>query len=253
MALEPLHFSRLRYIARSPLHYAAASYEATAAMETGSAVHSLVLGGQRIIPWTKKSDAGNACPRRGKDFDAFEAANPDALILTEDSFNDANNIAEAVKAHPLARRLLEGRREHSLSWRFGDRECAGRLDTLGDSFVTELKVTASSEPGKVLWQSLRMGWAAQLAWYLDGAMASGTAAPDAAYIVAVEPAAPYAVTAFRLTAQAIEQGRRTYRAWLERLLVCEATDEWPPYAQSIVELDVPDNDVELDFGEAEAA
>ncbi len=247
MSLEPLHFSRLRFMARSPLHYAAASYEATAAMETGSAVHSLVLGGQPILSWEEGR------PRRGKDYDAFVAANPGALILTAKAFDEARSIADAVKANPLAQRVLYGKREHSLSWKFGDRECAGRLDVLGDTFVTELKVTQSSEPGKVLWQSLRMGWAAQLAWYLDGAAASGTARPEAAYIVAVESAAPYAVTVFRLTARAIEQGRATYRGWLERLLTCEAADEWPAYAQSVTELDVPDNDVTLDFGDEAAA
>ena len=64
--------------------------------------------------------------------------------------------------------------------------------------------------------------------------------PDAAYIVAVEPVAPYAVTVLRFTARALEQGRATYRAWLERLLVCRGVfDSFPPYAQSIVELDVP--------------
>jgi hypothetical protein len=253
MALEPLHFSRLKFMARSPLHYAAASYEETAAMERGSATHSLVLGGQAVVEWSKLSDNGNPCPRRGKEFDKFVADNPGALILTAKDFALSNAMALAVLANPLARRVLEGRKELELAWRFGDRECAGRLDVLGDSFVTELKCTVSADPNKLTWQSLRMGWFAQLPWYMDGAMAAGAGAPEVAYIVAVEQAAPHAVTVLRLTNRALEQGRRTYRGWIERLLSCEATNEFPPYAQSIVELDVPDNDVALDFGDAEAA
>jgi hypothetical protein len=253
MPLEPLHFSRLKLIARSPLHYAASDYEETAAMERGSATHSMVLGGAPVVQWSKLSDNGNPCPRRGKDYELFVAANPGAIILTGKDYSLARAMADAVRSNALARRVLEGQRELELEWRFGDRPCAGRLDVLGDGFVTELKCTVSSDPTKVMWQSLRMGWFAQLPWYMDGAMQSGIGAPEAAYIVAVEQAAPHAVTVLRLTDRALEQGRRTYRGWLERLLVCEATDEFPPYSQSIVELDVPDNDVALDFGDEAAA
>ena len=52
---------------------------------------------------------------------------------------------------------------------------------------------------------------------------------------------------------ALDQGRRMYRTWMETLLVCEASDAWPAYAQGIVPLSVPDNDVELDFGDEAAA
>ncbi len=247
MALEPLHFSRLKRIAQSPLHYAHATVEETAAMERGSAAHSLILGGQPVVAWEEGR------PRRGKDFDAFKAANADALILTASDFAQVNSIAEAVKRNPLAMRVLEGQRELALAWKFGQRECAGRLDVLGDSWVTELKCTQSADPQKMQWQAVRMGWFAQLAWYMDGAAAGMHAAPVTAYIVAVEQAAPHAVTVFQLDIAALDHGRRTYRTWFERLMVCEASDEWPAYSQSVVSLSVPDNDVALDFGEAEAA
>lgn len=237
---------------RSPLHYAAATVDETMAMEKGSAVHSLVLGGQPVIAWTKKSEAGNACPRRGKDYDAFEADHPGALILTPDAFGEAHAIAEAVKANPLAMSRLDGDHEVELSWRFGTRHCAGRIDSLG-KYLTELKVTNSADPRQVMWQAIKMGWGAQLAWYLDGRAASGVIVAELPRIVAVEPKAPYAVTVFKLTDHALDVARRTYRLWFEQLRVCEDTGEFPPYAQGEVELDVPDNDVALDFGDAEAA
>lgn len=252
MTLDPVRISRLKLIARSPLHYAYATVEETLAMERGSAVHSLVLGGQPVIAWRKFSDAGNPCPRRGKEYDKFEADNPGAIILTADACDEAACIADAIKGHRLAMSVLEGEHEVEKAWRIGDRACAGRLDALTPTHVADLKITQSSEPTKVMWQALRMGWFAQLPWYLDGVLASG-GTPEAAYIVAVEPKAPYAVSVMRFTDRALEQGRRTYRGWLERLLVCEATDEWPPYVQSIADLDVPENDVAIDFGEAEAA
>ena len=71
-------------------------------------------------------------------------------------------------------------------------------------------------------------------------------------LLAVESTAPYVVTVFRVTERALEQGRRTYRLWFERLMACEEADEWPGYVQSVVPLDVPESD-EVTFGEEEAA
>jgi len=252
MALEPVRFSRLKLMARSPLHYAAATVEETMAMEVGSAVHSLVLGGQRVTIWDKVSDKGNPCPRRGKDYEAFEADNHGALILTPGEYDSATAIANAVKANRLAMKALDGDLEQECTWRFGKRQCAGRMDAIAFDGVTELKVSNTADPARFIWHALKMGWLSQGVWYLDG-LAAGGRLLEHVRIVAVEPKPPYAVTVFRLSANTIDQARRTYRGWFERLLVCERNDEWPPYAQSEVELDVPDNDVQLDFGDDEAA
>lgn len=245
-ALDPVHFSRLKLIARSPLHYATGYTEETMGMERGSAVHSLVLGGQPVIGWEEGR------PRRGKDYEAFEADNPGALILTAKEFDKVHAIAESVKRSRVAMKALDGDHEVEASWRFGERECAGRMDAIPVDGVTELKVSMTADPARFVWHALRQGWLAQDAWYLDGLAQKGRVL-EVARIVAVEPVAPFAVTVFRLTPATLEQARRTYRAWFERLMVCEATNEWPPYAQNEVELDVPDNDVALDFGEEAAA
>lgn len=247
MPLEALHFSRLKFMAQSPAHFAAAHITTTSAMEVGTASHSMLLGGQEVITWE------DGRPRRGKDFDAYKADHPGALILPARDYARAQSIAVAVKRNPLAMRVLEGQRELALTWKFGNRECAGRLDCLGNGFVTELKTTRTADPERLPWQAMRMGWFAQLAWYMDGAMAAKAGTPEAAYVVAVESAAPHAVTVGRVNPEDLEKGRATYRGWLERLLVCEASDEWPAYSQAVVDLRMPDNDVELDFGDTDAA
>lgn len=251
-ALAPVRFSRLKLIGRSPLHYKHATVEETIAMERGSAVHSLVLGGQPVMAWNKVSDKGNPCPRAGKDFEAFEAKHPGALILTAKEYDTANAIAEAVQANDLAMAALSGAREQERAWKFGDRACAGRMDAIPSDGVTELKVSQTADPRKFIWHAMRMGWLAQGTWYLDGLAAGGQILKHVR-IVAVEPTAPYAVTVFKLTPKAMDQARRTYRGWFEQLLVCEASNEWPAYAQREVDLDVPGEDVGLDWGEVEAA
>lgn len=250
MTLDPLRFSRVKLVARSPLHYRHATVEQSLAMERGSAVHSLLLGGDPIVAWTKESANGNPCPRRGKEYDAFVAdLDPKTIVLTATAFAEAHAIAEAVKANPLAMRALDGEHEVETKWRFGNRDCAGRIDAITKDGVTELKVSQTADPARFIWHALRMAWLSQDVWYLDGLTAAGRVL-EQCRIVAVEPTAPFAVTTFRLTEHAVERARRTYRAWVETILVCESCDEWPAYAQGEVELDVPDNDVALDFGDA---
>lgn len=247
MSLDSVRFSRLRLMGRSPAHYAACNVTTTAAMDRGTAVHAMLFGGREVMTWEEGR------PRRGKDFDKFQADHPDALILPAKEYAQAQAIAVAVKSNPLAARVLDGELEVERAWKFGDRACAGRLDVQAPGFITDLKVTNSAQPDRLQHQADRMGWFAQLAWYLDGVIAGHHGTPEAAYIVAVEPLAPFAVTVGRVNPEALDKGRRTYRLWLEMLLNCEASDSWPAYAQSVVDLRAPEDDVALDFGDAEAA
>lgn len=239
--LGPVRFSRLKLMGQSPLHYQAATVEETLAMERGSAVHSLVLGGQQVASWEEGR------PRRGKDFDVFAADHPGALILTAKAYDEAHAIADAVKRNRVAMRALDGDREAERAWRIGDRDCAGRMDAIPFDGVTELKVSQTAKPDRFIWHALRQGWYSQVEWYLNGAKPGGIGR-----IVAVEPKAPFAVTTFVLSPGTLEKAARTWRLWFEQLLVCEDSDQWPPYAQDEVVLDLPDNDVALDFGDVEA-
>lgn len=245
--MDPVRFSRLKLIARSPAHYAGATVEETLAMERGTAVHSILLGGKRVISYGKARNEKHA------EYQQFKADNPDALILTEAECAKANAMAKAVNANRLAVRVLDGAHELETEWRFGQRGCAGRIDVLNPGWVCELKCTVSSDPDKFQWQAMRMGYFAQVAWYMDGVTAAGLAAPELGYIVAVESTPPFPVTVFAVTQRALEQGRAQYRGWFERLRVCEESNEWPPYAQSVVPLDVPEENGELDFSGLEEA
>jgi hypothetical protein len=244
--LDPLHFSRLKLIARSAAHYRGATVEETYAMERGTAVHRMLLTKDRVIGYPGPQ-------RRGKEWDAFEDANSDAVILTAKEFDKAAAMVESVRRCPEAMRLLQGDQERTIGWAFGDRCCEGTPDTVGNGFVTELKATRCSEPGKFAWQARSMAYHAQLAWYMDGCQAGKIATPEQAYCVAVESTAPFPVTVFQLTPRMLDEGRRLYRLWFERLMTYEAVNEWPAYAQGVVALDVPEDEPELDWSGVEDA
>lgn len=246
--LEPVRFSRLKKIGLSPAHYAADQRRGTSAMSVGTAAHSLVLGGPPVIAYP-------GAVRRGKEWEAFQAENEGACILTKREAEQANAIAAAVLACPIAAKMLEGEHEVELPpWRVSGRVCGGRVDVINKAAgaVVELKTTNSSDPYRFTRLGLRMAYHAQLAWYLNGAQQAGYDVADA-LIVAVETVPPYAVTPMRVTFRALEMGTRIWRSWFERLLVCEAADEWPPYVQHVADFDIEDDEPELVFAEEEEA
>lgn len=246
MKTEQIRFSQLKLMAQSPAHYLhalKAPRKRARQLDVGTVAHSMVLGGPVPVVFPGKV-------RRGKEWEAFEAAHAGRLILNASEFAAAAACADAVLAHPGAMHLLEGQREQELlPWEIAGRVCGGRPDVIASRHICELKTSVTSAPWRFPHLALRMGYHAQLAWYLDGHAAAGGTAKDA-YVIAVESTPPHVVTVYQLTPRAIEAGRRQYRIWFERLRVCEESDVWPGYSQTVEDLDTDDDeDVELSFGE----
>jgi len=243
-----LHWSDLHKIARSPAHYRyhmdskgqPGVGEATPAMRFGSLVNYRALGATahdtQFAVWTGEA-------RRGKDWTEFKEFHSEKEIVTAAEWDTAGNVSDALYCHPAARGLLKaGVIEERLHWQVGDRDCAGTPDVLGPDVLVDLKVTNDASPDRFMWHAVRMGWLGQLAWYLDGAIASGHDRPKTCHIVAVEPKAPHVVTVFDLTDMAVEFGRCQWRALFEKLRACEESNCWPGYVATSTKLDAPDND-----------
>lgn len=251
---NPIHWSALKSIARSPAHYRHAAerrFTPTASMRLGTAVHGLVLG----ATWPVVVYDGAS--RRGKAWDAFELetlrTSPNATIMLESEMATARAMADAVRACPDAMATLDGAHEVDLEWTIAGRACAGRIDSIGAHVLCDLKSARDASPARFPWEVRRMDYATQLGWYFDGVIAAGLPRPSKASIVAVESSAPHCVVVYDLSDEMLEMGRMRARSLLERLLVCESSDEWPGYAQGPIVLDVMDSETDagLDFGEAE--
>ena len=235
-----IRFSDLKLMGKSPAHYHARmtgpAGEATRAMKIGSAAHRLVLGqgpGRAIVRFEGEA-------RRGKEWAAFEAANPDADILTAPEWADAEVIASAVAASPAAQDVLRGARyEVPLDWEMCGMACTtGGIDIVGADYIADLKTAQTSEPGAFGRAAFGMSYHAQLAFYAEAARQNGLTV-DRALVVAVESSAPHCVTVLRLAPELLEHGAQLCRLWLERLKACMEADEWPGYAQSPVEWSLP--------------
>jgi len=245
----PVRLWNLAQMAKSPAHYLYslnAPDEPTTGMERGTAVHTLVLGkGKPVIAYPGKQ-------RRGKEWEAFADQHTDKQILTGAEYSKARRMADSVLANADAVAVLKGQREETLYWKLLGRTCRGTPDAyLKGGHVTDLKTCPDASPGKFPFKAVRMGYAAQLSFYLTGVEVLFGDRPDA-YIVAVEANPPYVCQVFKLTKNALETGTKQWRLWFERLLQCEAANHFPGYCESIVELDTATDEFHLDFGDESA-
>jgi hypothetical protein len=241
---EPLRFSRLKMIGKSPAHFRGAAGAEGSHLDVGTAAHSLILGGRPVIFYPGPV-------RRGKAWDEFQAAHDDAIILTVREHTIAKRIAESVKSNRDAMRVLEGVREETFHWKQMGWKCRGTPDVRGDGFVTELKTGETSDPRRFPWKMRNFCYHGQLAFYSDGMAFAGLEPPREQYIVAVESVPPFVCTVFRVSPRAIDQGRKLIHLWFETLNACEGAKAWPGYVQSVVDLELPGDEFELgDAGDA---
>lgn len=255
-----VHFSNLKLMGQSPAHYRWSldhgfSSDAT---DKGLAVHSMVLGGDRVRMY--------AARRAGPAWKEFEADNGGCIILKGDAHTEAVAMAMAVEKHPAASDLLDGHKECLVNWKRAGRDCSSRLDVWNHNKrrIVDLKTCRSANPEHFARTAIRMGYHAQLAWYLDAAawlaalqedqcMLLRPPVPTEAFIVAVESKPPYPVVVWKLTERALEAGRACCTAWFERLMVCESEDHWPGYTDAVQTLDVEEEEKELEFEDVEVS
>jgi hypothetical protein len=240
----PVRFSRLKHMARSPLHYWQScqfSTDDSLARRLGTGAHALVFDQPHAV-YTGKV-------RRGKAWDAFKEANDGMPIMNETEFRRARAIADAILRHPFARHVMfddEPRIEQEIEWEFLGRRCSSRPDSISPLRLVDLKSTQSSHPDEFPRQAWRMLYPAQASFYTEAAKVLGWA-PERKFLVAVEQKLPHAVTVFRLTEEAMDAGERCWRGWFETLLVCESSNHWPEYTSMTVDLDVPAEDRAFDL------
>jgi hypothetical protein len=208
-------------------------------MERGTAVHALLFGTRKVVGYP-------GATRRGKEYDAFVAANPDTEILTASEHAKAQAMAEAVRACKLAEPWLQGAVEKTLLFKWMGLDCRATPDVRGADFLTELKTSTTSDPERFKWQALRMHYHAQLR-FQQYAVADTEITHH--MIVCVESVAPYPVTVFYIETRALEAADKLLMLWAERLKNCEQSQAFPPYSQSIVPLDVPEDEEELVFAD----
>jgi hypothetical protein len=250
-----IRFSRLKLIGESPAHYqAGADTSDTSARDKGTAVHSILLKDKSVTFYPEKTADGKSAPRRGEKWERFKADNPGRQILSASEYECTMRMVQSVRACRPAMEVLKGKAEETILFDLLGMECRTTPDVNGGSFFTELKTSKSSKPSRFASQSFYMNYHAQMAFHRIGIRRAKKGTADTGYVMAVASTHPYLTTVMKMTERALEKGDRIIRAWMELLKTCEASNQWPGYSQSIIDLDVPE-DEELQFpgGVAEEA
>lgn len=238
-ALQGHNFSTLKEFARSPLHYQhrlTTPRPDTYSLSFGHASHVAVLEPERFLReyvlWQAKDEDGKTRHRRGKVWEAFQAANPGKTIIRDEEYDQAIALKDAVRADDVAMRYLAaGRPEVALTWTDAETglPCKGRIDWEGkvDGYPVIVDLKSARDPGqRAFGRSCAIyQYHVQLAFYADGYEAATGKFPRVV-IVAVESTPPHDVVTYIVPAEILEIGRDEYRKWLVRFQECTRDRTW---------------------------
>lgn len=246
----PVRFSRLKKMGQSAAHYFASlqdDTDDTLAMRLGRGTHAIVLGDRRVAKWDEPAanGKGGKAPRTGDRWAKFQEDNADAEILNATEWEHAHRMAEAILNNAFAYELIRTTGaivEQTIEWSINGRACTSRPDVRhGASILADVKTARSTEPRKFSRDAQWQGYHAQFAFYNEAIRFCEGKAPDENYVIAVEKGRPHVVTILDVTKRTIEEGEKFWRLWWERLAVCEQTDVWPGYTQTVETFDIVDD------------
>ena len=230
---------------RSPAHYRLAleghGKEPTPAMILGRATHCCALEPDKwASDWVRGPES-----RRGKkvwESAEYEAHQRGQKVLPEPEYDRVTTIADAVRAHPIAARLLAesvNDREVSLfadidDQHGGTRPARGRCDAICHDLkiVWDLKSCECADPAA--WQRVTLDYRyhVQGAFYVDGLALCGY--PDYTWVVvAAESKPPHGVSVIYYPPAWIDAGRLAYQTDLAKLRECELSGDWSGYGQNV--------------------
>ncbi|MDM8000206.1 MAG: PD-(D/E)XK nuclease-like domain-containing protein [Dehalococcoidia bacterium] len=258
LASPGIHFSTLRYMGQSPLHYRHAvdcPPTETQAMLLGRATHTAVFEPMRF----QLDYAIWSGDRRGAAYQQFadEAAAQGRSILKENEYNTALAIRDSVRGIPeIAAFLEKGQPETSLFWVNPQTglACKGRLDWIaGEGVILDLKTTSSIDPRTFAAHAWRMGYFHQAAMYQEGLDVSiSNVGVSRCGLIAVEKEAPHACRLYWLDPDSLSRAWSEYQGWLGQVKDCMASGIWPGPGPVESELAAPawatTEDEAVDFG-----
>lgn len=245
--IRAVNWSSLKQLRVSPLQYQyRLSHEMTdsAMFRVGRAAHTSVLEPEAFA---SRHTLFPGASRRGKAWEAYLAdyAGDDPRdILIEREADLALGCADAIRNCPEAMRHLHGGvAEHTITWTDADTglACKARCDSVNGHLV-DLKATAYVSPRLFPSEAARLGYHGQIAFYLDGLVASGLLPADSPIppvIVAVQSEPPHDVVVWTIPGDTIETGRCLYKRLMLRLIDCRDSGLWPGVAPEPVSLALP--------------
>jgi len=219
--------------------------EDTAAFAFGRAFHCALLEPDVFATtYAVEPDFGDCRTKANRTArDTWREQNSGRVLLSE---RDASMIAPmiaAVRAHPLASRMLQdGVPELTLRWRDEETgiECKARADHYVERLrlVVDVKTCDDASREGFRKSAAKYGYARQAAFYDAGFAALGEELEHFLFLC-VEKERPHLVGLYNFDEDGMARGFASICEDLETLAWCLERDEWPGLPTSITTVDLP--------------
>ena len=267
---EGLNQSSFKKILDSPAHYQAALKNRlipTPAMKMGTAVHSLVLDGEKAfnsLYFNRKKEGKDLTVAEMKEAldkknisykNSAKKAELEELLypggkpldrrtgLSEDEYADVQGMAESLRRlewYSGTDAEYIKRNEVSIYWEQAGVPFKARLDSIliDEGIVLDLKTTDSAEPELFTKKVIGLGYDFQAAAY-TAAAERAFGKPFRFMFAAVERKAPYTVAIYEADEVMQAEGRRKFDEAIRIYKECEASGNWPGKEITIGSLSYP--------------
>jgi len=246
--------SHLRELLKSPFHYITSvnlPNKETPAMKLGTATHCAILEPERFeIEYVEAP----VLDKRTKDGKALwaELEQSGKIILTSEEYTKVTEMANSVRSHKLASKLISGGvSEQSIYWfqkvsslDVDEIFCKARPDYLKPMkkgyIIVDIKTTQDANINEFQRKAYyKWYYHLQAAHYIRG-FESVTGDKVIAFIyLAIESEAPYAISLFKAGDDYLKAGYEKTLELYELYANCVANDKWPGYLEEIQELRLP--------------
>lgn len=249
-----LSYSGAKEILRSPAHYrwSRENRVVKKAFDYGHAAHAQVLGaGADVveIPAGILASNGAISTAAAKEFVA-EARAAGQVPLKGDDIAVINAMADKLREHPVARRLLDpdnGRPEVSAFWRDAETRLMlrARFDWLtqlpsGRPAIVDYKSTGqSADPRRWGREAGNLGYFIQDPWYREGFDTLHHGEEAAFLFVVQEKDPPFHVSVCELDDDSRAAGAEAAALARATYVQCMTTGEWPSYPPHIHRVSIP--------------
>lgn len=220
----------------------------TRVLDLGTAAHCTVLGiGAPIV----EIDAENYRTKAAQE--ARDAAHATGAVpLLPDEYQTVQDMAAALRQHPIAGALLDpergGSAERSLFWVDSPTGVwrRARLDWMPDlaggrrPLIGDYKTARHVAPEALRKAIHDHGYHQQGAWYLDAGAELGLWDDTAVFLLIFqEKEPPYLVTVVEPDPVALRIGRALNRQAIDLYRECSESGHWPGYADDVIRLGLP--------------
>lgn len=232
--MDILSYTSLKAFAKSPnhyLHYKTKKFQPTPAMVIGSIADCLILTPEEFDNRYSVAPKVDRRTKAGKEvWEQFtQVANGEHI--SQDQFDEAQEIANSVLSNKMAMEILEGRKQVELEGSIHGVKFRGYADAVGVGRVVDLKTSQDASPDAFK----RQAW--NLMYHLQAAIYMKLTNAQEFYWVVVENSAPYNVSVYAASKDLILQGEELLQDLCERFKWWDGSPQG--YSENIELLTLP--------------